>query len=512
MSARGASAAAAGSDDNDETARQASAAATGKAGDPANNAVSGTTGSRLSAEMDSVLLDQQEVDKAASPPTQEKPKIESPHLWEIANNPDYAAKQAHLIGTSYDGIFYPTEYFESFVKAGKPPPGTFAFNDPANPVIQVQKQRADLYDSLVEKGMSPIEIIKEIYSFNANLPTSFTDILDPSGYYPKDHYNSLQKSNLELLEQYTLEAQEQGDAATAPDADNYVGPLYVGERNSLEDIANDPAFAADRARELGTLRQLIMWDESQMPKNGDPASVWTAFAAKGDALVRGEEMVGRKREAFYDKMLADGVPSAEIYRELLKFNANLPPSHGDSLDQSGKTQPGGWTKWNQARLDFLNQAMDQAGGVNTAGEKSPSSASAVASQVSQTQETDQISTRDTSLFEKLNYVSESDRKLLSAMTGYNVDSLGGFTDKNGKQVYPEDLTQHSLRTFQMLLLGARSDRAADPVVGNHITKSEFINLINQSRAVATSMGEKFNEDLLVRGLAYLEKLEVNTVT
>jgi hypothetical protein len=341
MSARGAHAAPTDADDNDETTRQDSATATAR--EAANNAVSGATGSRMSAEMDRTLIGQQEVDETASAPTREESKTESPYLWEIANNAEFAAEQAHLIGNSYDGIFYPTEYFESFTKAGKMPPGGIVFNNPDHPVNQVQKKRAELYDSLVAKGMSSIDIIKEIYRFNANLPASFTDTLDPAGYYPKGHYNTLQKSNLALLEQYIEEAQ---------------GP--------------------------------------------------------------------------------DGTVA------------------------------------------------------------------------SQAQETDEISTRDTSLFDKLNFVSESDRRLLSAMTGYSVDSFGRFTDKNGKQGYPEDLTQHSLRSFQMALLGARSGRSADAIAGKDITKSEFIELMNQSRAVASSMGEKFNEDLLIRGLAYLEKSEAST--
>ena len=292
-----------------ESTHQTSAASTGKVAETENNPVSGTTGSRMSAEMDKTLIGQQEVDETAPSQTQEQSKKESPYLWEIANNPEFAAEQAHLIGNSYDLTFYPTEYFESFTKAGKKPPGSYALNDPANPSIQIQKQRADLYDNLVEKGLSPIEIIKEIYRFNANLPKSFTDSLDPAEYHPKGHYYTTQESNLELLKQYVAEAQE----------------------------------------------------------------------------------------------------------------------------------------------------------------------SAVASQV---QETPEINPRDTSWFESLNFVSKSDRKLLEAMTGYTVDEFGGFTDKNGKRGYPEDLTQHSLRTFQMELLAARSGRSSDTIAGENITQSEFIKLIN----------------------------------
>ena len=56
----------------------------------------------------------------------------------------------------------------------------------------------------------------------------------------------------------------------------------------------------------------------------------------------------------------------------------------------------------------------------------------------------------------------------------------------------------------MDLLGARRGGTPDTIAGEDITAAEFMNLIKKSRAVAVSMGETFNEDLQVKGLAYIQ--------
>ncbi|MBL4692882.1 MAG: hypothetical protein JKY92_06080 [Magnetovibrio sp.] len=97
-------------------------------------------------------------------------------------------------------------------------------------------------------------------------------------------------------------------------------------------------------------------------------------------------------------------------------------------------------------------------------------------------------------------MSKSDRKLLEAMTGYSVGEFGQFTDKNGKPGYPEDLTQHSLRSFEITMMGERKNGG---IAGEDISVSEFKQFMAQARASATSMGETFNEDLLIKGLAHI---------
>ena len=132
--------------------------------------------------------------------------------------------------------------------------------------------------------------------------------------------------------------------------------------------------------------------------------------------------------------------------------------------------------------------------------------STVGTLIQQNQETNEVHRGDTTWFEKLNFVSESDRKLLSAMTGLNVDHIGRFTDNNGNAAFPEDLTQHTLRSFHMSLHGARKSGSPDAIAGENITEAEFLKLMDKSRAVVASMGEKFNDEYLVKGLEYIRGL------
>jgi hypothetical protein len=131
---------------------------------------------------------------------------------------------------------------------------------------------------------------------------------------------------------------------------------------------------------------------------------------------------------------------------------------------------------------------------------------AIGAVIQQSQEVGVEATRELTQFEKLNFVSESDRKLLSAMTGLNVDHIGRFTDNNGNPAFPEDLTQHTLRTFLMNLHGARKSGSPDAIAGENITEAEFLKLMDRSRAVVASMGEKFNDEYLVKGLEYIRGL------
>lgn len=295
-------------------------------------------------------------------------------------------------------------------------------------------------------------------------------------------------SNLskEMTAQLLSESQE--TSASNSNTEGYDGPLSIGERHHLEDIANDPGYAASQAKLFGTGGELV-WAGKVLPgvNNGFSDAERHAFLAKQSSKMANEKQVSGERSAYYENLLKQGLPPAEIYAKLLEFNANLPDSHDATLGWSESGMSMSYSDYNKARLDYLQQIMPQTGAA-TPPDVPPTETVA----------------RDSSKFIELNFVSESDRKLLSAMTGYNVDEIGRFTDKNGKQAYPEDLTQHSLRTFQMDLLAARRGGTPDAIAGEHITASEFMNLINKSRAVASSMGERFNEELMVKGLAYIQ--------
>lgn len=277
------------------------------------------------------------------------------------------------------------------------------------------------------------------------------------------------------------------------------------DAENMTRIANDPEYATEQARQLGTFGSLIRWDESQMPKNGDPASVWTAFGNKSNALAQRVEETRQQREALYNSKVAQGVAPAEIYADLLEFNANLQQDYGDSLDQSGNTPPGTWKEWNQAKLDYLKEAMGQIQGQGQGRNQANVPDETVGASIDQEQsigETERAHKGDTAWFTDQNTMTSSDRKLLEAMTGYTVDENGVFYDKYGKQGFPEDLTQHTLRSFLMDLGDARHGRSA-PLQGEDITLAEFTEMMKRAQAVAAGMGEIVNYEYLEKGVAYL---------
>ena len=141
---------------------------------------------------------------------------------------------------------------------------------------------------------------------------------------------------------------------TQPSANNT--GLPDAQRNGLEDIANDPAYAARRARELGTLHVLSLTTEDDFPKNGDPSSVWTAFAQKMNVRMAQAEDLRQQRNALYDSLVEKGVPPAEIYAELLDFQANLPDAMVKNQGYATNINVS-WEEWNTASSDYLRQAI-----------------------------------------------------------------------------------------------------------------------------------------------------------
>lgn len=274
--------------------------------------------------------------------------------------------------------------------------------------------------------------------------------------------------------------------------------LPIGTQHGLDDIANDPVYAARRAKEMGTYPNILPIKAEDMPKNGDPDSVWVAFAKKMEVRMALTEQVDKERTAYYESMMAEGLPPAEIVARLLEFNASL-SERFDIYKEADANMS--WSAFHSASHDYLRQAMGQAGVKETD--------DIVASEAQKSEET---AKPDTSKFDALNQWSESDRKLLSSMTGYTVDEHGRFFDKDGNAGFPEDLTNHSLRSFLMSVQSARNGSPEGAIAGQHITTTEFRQLMNNARAGAASMGEKFNEEFFEKGLAYLEGLNSKQAT
>jgi len=122
------------------------------------------------------------------------------HMQKIANDPGYAKEQASLMAESFDLAMIPADVFESYTRRGIKPPGTFALDDPNNPVIQVRNQRKDFHQQKVSEGLSPVEIYMEMLKFNRNLPDSYADgVLDPTNSYVDGHWKSHIGKDIDIL-------------------------------------------------------------------------------------------------------------------------------------------------------------------------------------------------------------------------------------------------------------------------------------------------------------------------
>ncbi|NQV44651.1 MAG: hypothetical protein HQ501_07085 [Rhodospirillales bacterium] len=157
--------------------------------------------------------------------------------------------------------------------------------------------------------------------------------------------NSLSSETAGLL----IQASQQEEAADPS------GLLHISEQHGLDDIANDPGYAAQRAREMGALHYLTAIPAEDMPKNGDPAEVWTAFARKSTFRMADAEQMRQKRSAYYDSLVEKGLPPAEIYMKILEYNADLPQAHKDTQGFSAN-----WKEQQLAARDYLQQAIERA--------------------------------------------------------------------------------------------------------------------------------------------------------
>ena len=160
-------------------------------------------------------------------------------------------------------------------------------------------------------------------------------------------------SNLspQVVEQLMQISQQAAQTETASNAS-----LPNGEQRHLERIANDPDYAAEQAEMLGMHGELMFVGKDPFPSNGAPASEWQAFWQAHNSRMEQVNQVNHERQELYQRLVGQGTPPAEIYAELLKFNANQPHSYDAAIgtsEASGVT----YSDWNGERLAYLQQAM-----------------------------------------------------------------------------------------------------------------------------------------------------------
>lgn len=162
-------------------------------------------------------------------------------------------------------------------------------------------------------------------------------------------------SNLspQIVEQLIQVSQQTAQTEIASDTS-----LRNSEQRHLERIANDPDYAAEQAEMLGMHGELMFVGRDPFPRNGAPASEWQAFWQAHNSRMEQVNQVNHERQELYQRLVGQGTPPAEIYAELLKFNANQPHSY-DAVIGTSEASGVSYSDWNGERLAYLKQAMTQ---------------------------------------------------------------------------------------------------------------------------------------------------------
>ena len=150
---------------------------------------------------------------------------------------------------------------------------------------------------------------------------------------------------------YAMQSAQSVDDGATGDA------LSTAMRNGLDDIANDPEYAAKRAKEMGTLINAVFFPASEFPKPGASEAEMKAFLKKSSARMKVLEQHQQDRSQYYEELVGQGLSGAETYAKLLEFNANLSGSiYEFSQHSSNQT----WSEHHTAAHDYLLQAMQKA--------------------------------------------------------------------------------------------------------------------------------------------------------
>lgn len=167
-------------------------------------------------------------------------------------------------------------------------------------------------------------------------------------------------SNLskEVMGQLIAAAQETNVSSTNTKA--YNGPLSIGERHRLEEIANNPGYAASEAKLLGRRGETVFVGKT-LPgvNNGFSDADRKAFLTKQAGQMANEKQVQGERTAYYESLMGQGLPPAEIFSKLLEFNANLPESHDATLGWSESGVSLSYSDYQKARFDYLQNLIGQ---------------------------------------------------------------------------------------------------------------------------------------------------------
>jgi len=159
-----------------------------------------TTASYLSAETMGYIIQNAQAEETSNANTS-LPIGAVHHFEQIANDPEYAAKQAELFGTSMELVGIKEE---EFPKNGSPDSvwnDFYAKQDSrTEQVKEAYRERSSYYYSLKEQGLAPAEIYAKLLEFNANLPASYGSSIGWSGFGTAMSYSEFYQADHDYLQ------------------------------------------------------------------------------------------------------------------------------------------------------------------------------------------------------------------------------------------------------------------------------------------------------------------------
>lgn len=128
--------------------------------------------------------------------------------------------------------------------------------------------------------------------------------------------------------------------------------LPAATKGMLEQIAHDPAFAADQAALLARGTRAVFMVP---PAHGAPEHEIQAFNAKMSEALGALDAAQQQKLALYDGETAKGTPPAEIYAKMLQLELSQSQGYWDAQDPTH--QLGDLRSGIQAQLAHLQQSM-----------------------------------------------------------------------------------------------------------------------------------------------------------
>lgn len=200
----------------------------------------------------------------------------------------------------------------------------------------------ELHGPLVDMSHNPIRY-------------SVTREVEPLKAYLSGTKSTVRPADAAVADANQREATQRTNASADQETDS---GLSVSVQHGLDDIVSNPKYARKMAEVLGTESVVIPFPMDKIPKNGDPDYVWNAFSKGLEIQSIAAEQNRARRMEYYESKVAEGLPPAELYAEMLAYVA-------DDTDYNARfDEAWGWPKgersafW-QAQHDYLRDVLDK---------------------------------------------------------------------------------------------------------------------------------------------------------